>query len=249
MDRSVYSTTYPEYTPDPKSWRAERPAFDVDRFNKDLERRGGCIGSIPRYRVVWGGNNPDYIVDEILKHTGYTYIVDGQEHFVSNKNVDFEFPDNALLINPFHEDFKAFLPRWIVEQYKADSLGYEKAWIVQEMSKELTDGEGGRIDCISYYREPSEIDLQMAEKLTYLNLTLNQDDIRNGLAEIEALKQRAEARKKAEFVDEIAHEFAKGFTDGIEAKPIHFDYGKSFDIRKYTDKKLEEFTAKAETKI
>jgi hypothetical protein len=245
MQRSVHVTTYPEYTTDHKTWKSPRPAFDVERFNKELEKRAGCIGTIPRFRLRWAGEHAEYIVDEGLVHTGFSYIVDGKENFVPLTEPDFEFPDDALLINPFYEDFKVFTPRWVIEEYQPEALAYWKAWFVEEISQEVAEGEGGRIDVVSYYRQPAEIDLQMAERLNYLRNSLNQDDIANGLAELKKLSDRAQARKKDEFVNEIAEETARAFTDGIAAKPINFDLGKNFDIREHTKKKIEEFNAKA----
>jgi hypothetical protein len=243
MQRTVHVTTYAEFTDDLRSWKSPRPDFDVARFNKELEKRAGTIGSVPRFRLRWAGECAEYIIEEGLVLTGFMYLKDGIETFVPLSDKDFEFPDKSIPA-PFYEDLKVFTPRWVIEQYIPDRVAYEKAWFVQEVSQTVAEGEGGRVDVMSYYREPAEIDIQMATQVTYLNTTLRQSDITDGLNKLKQLQERAEFRKKEEFVDEIAQETVRAFTDGFAAKPILFDMGKKFNIREYSKKKIEEHNAK-----
>jgi hypothetical protein len=242
---SIHITSYAEFRDDdPSTWKSPRPSFDVNKFNAELERRGGVVGhSLPRFRLKWAGEDDEYILETFLLHTGYTYIVDGAEHFVSRADEEFELPDGVVWA-PRHEHTSIFTPRWVIEEWDPDQARYVKSWFIQTITQEVQKDKGGRIDVLSRYREPAEIDLQMAEHLSHLRLNLNQDDINAGLTELAKLKARAEEAEKEEFVDEIAHETVKALTDGIPAKPILFDIGKSFNIRDHTNKKLEEYNSK-----
>lgn len=224
MTNKVHQTFYAEFTDDPKTWASPRPAFDADKFNKELERRAGTIGSVPRFRLRWAGNLDEYLLENCFVHTGYTYIVDGKEVFVLATQLDFEFPDGAV-VAPFHETHKIFTPRWVIEEYKEPF--YEKAWMVELVEK--TGEEYGRVDLLSHYREPSERDIQMAEHLNHLRETLNDDDIRNGIERMNALEAKEKQERRAEMIDEIAEDVCEALTDGILAKPIHFDINPNFN--------------------
>lgn len=230
----VHQTFYAEFTADPSSWASPRPGFDADKFNRELERRAGMIGSVPRFRLRWAGDTDDYILEDCYKLTGYTYIVDGVEAFVPMTQTDFEFPDGCT-VAPFFETHKIFTPRWVIEEY--NGLLYEKSWFV-ELLEEI-GGEYGRIDLRSHYREPSERDIQMAEQLNYLRHTLNDDDIRNGIARMNAMEARKKANDKEEMAEEIGEIVDKAFKDGVPS-PVHFDIKRSFDPKKRIAEILKE---------
>lgn len=232
----VRQTFYTEYTDDHKTWGSPRPAFNVTKFNDDLERQAGCIGSIPRFRLRWAGELDDYIIERGLMLTGYVYFKDGIETFVPVTDINFEFPDDAIPA-PYFEDVKVFTPRWVIEEYQEGLLRYEKAWFCETLRQEIE--ESGLIDLYSTYRAPAQIDIDMAVRLAYLRRTLNEDDIRNGLDEIAKLAAKASADNEQQLKDEISEVVQQGLTDGVSAKPITFDIGKSFDIREHINKKLE----------
>lgn len=232
----VHQTFYAEFTDDPKTWASPRPAFDVDKFNRELERRAGMIGSVPRFRLRWAGDTDDYILENCYKQTGYTYLMDGKECFVPITNLDFEFPENAV-IAPFFETHKIFTPRWVIEEYR--NPFYEKAWFVELVEK--TGEEYGRVDVMSHYREPSERDIQMAEHLNYLRNTLNEDDIRNGIERMNALEAKEKEMLRADMIDDMAEGVCEALTDGIPVDPIHFDYGKAnFNIRERANQIIQD---------
>lgn len=237
MKNQVHVIYYAEHTDDPKSWASPQPSFDLERFNKELERRGGTVGSVPRFRCKWAGNLDEYMLEEYDELKGYIYIVDGKEHFVSNTDLNFEFPDGAT-IAPHFEVCKVFTPRFVIEEYKQGMPYYEKAWACE--TRQIKDMEYGRIDVISHYREPSELDLQMAEHLSYLRDHLSDAEIAAGLAGIEVREQQEAAIKKEEFVDELAEETAKALTDGIPNAPAFNWKPKNTDIQKYSKRLIQE---------
>lgn len=232
---AIHQTFYAEFKAgNPSSWSSPRPAFDVEKFNRELERRAGVVGSVPRFRLRWAGEHDEYVIDDGYMLTGYTYMVDGKEVFVSATQTDFEFPDGAM-IAPFFETHKIFTPRWVIEEYQG--FLYEKAWFVELV--ETMGEEYGRVDVLSHYRQPAERDIQMAEHLTHLRETLTDADIRDGIEKMNAMDVKEKAERKAEMVDEIAEDFAKAITDDI-GKPVHFDYGRNFDARKRVNQILQE---------
>jgi hypothetical protein len=115
----THEILYAEHTEERSSWRSPRPDFDAAKFNRELERRGGCIGSVPRYRLRWGGDVEECVIEEYADHTGYVFLENGEQKFVSVNDKDFEFPDNAV-ISPHYEYEKVYIPRWIVEKYTGE---------------------------------------------------------------------------------------------------------------------------------
>lgn len=229
---TITQTFYAEFTNDPKTWASPRPAFDVEGFNRELERVCGRIGSVPRMRLRWAGELDEYVIEEGYKVTGYSWVESGEQRFVSCLNADFEFPDNAM-ITPVFENVKVFTPRWVIEEF--DDGWYRKAWFIETLEK--IGEENGRIDVLSRYRQPATIDLNMAQHLSYQREHLNADDIRNGLAREAAKAAADKKRRHDEFVDYVAEETAKALTDGLP-NPVHFDINHKFDIREYSRKKL-----------
>lgn len=240
----VTVTHYSEHTDDPKSWASPKPDFDLERFNRDLERRAGSIGSVPRFRCVWGAEeiktSGRYMIEDFRTLEGYTYIENGVEKRVSAKDLDFEFPDGAL-VTPYFETSRVFMPRFVVEEYREPF--YEKAWAIETI--QVTGEEYGRVDIISHYREPSEIDMQMAEHLTYLRQHLTDDQIRDGLDALNRLEESRKANERAEMIDEIAEETAKALTDGLpNATKFGFNPNLTFDIKQYSKNLIKEHNSK-----
>lgn len=234
--KTVTNTFYKEHTDDPRSWLSPRPAFDVEKFQKELERRGGTIGSIPRFRLRWAGECDEYIIEEYDTLEGYFYRDEkGIEHHVSASDTEFEFPEGAIPA-PNFESHKVFIPRWVIEEYHGPF--YAKFWTVQEL--EQTGYESGRVDIMSYYRAPSEVDLKMIEQYAYLQDHLNADDIRNGIEVQKALQDKQRYEERAEMIDEITEETAKALTDGIpNSTRFAFNPSNQFDIKDYSNRVME----------
>ena len=209
MSNPVHQTFYAEFTDDPSSWPSNRPSFDVQKFNQELERRTGCIGTVPRFRLRWAGELDEYILEEGYRTKGYQWMENGEMRFVSALNGDFETPDGAI-ISPVFEDVKVFTPRWVIEEYDGEFL-YKKAWFIELVEK--IKEEYGRIDLLSHYRQPSERDIQMCEQLAYLRKTLTPADIAKGIAELNEIKVKEKAERKAEMIDDMAEDVAKALSD------------------------------------
>ncbi len=231
MPNTINVTYYAEHTDDPKSWASPKPDFDLDKFNRKLERRGGSVGSVPRFRCRWAGDKDEYILEVYDDLTGYTYLKDGKEQFVPCTDLDFEFPDGAL-VTPYFETNKVFIPRFVVEEYTEPF--YHKAWMVENV--ESIGEQSGRIDVRSHYREPSEIDLKMAEHLSYLRTHLTPKQIADGIAAQNAREQAGKDTKNLEFIEQCAEDFVEAITDGIPNAPTH-DFS-----RKFSDKYIKEYS-------
>lgn len=210
----VHVTYYAEHTDSPSSWASPRPCFDVEKFNKELEKRCGCIGSVPRFRLRWAGEIDEYIIEDYDILIGYAYREDGVEKFVSCTDKDTEIPSDAITI-PISENCKVFTPRFVIEEYREP--WYHKAWFVEEVEK--TGFESGRHDVLSHYREPSETDIQMCEHLARLRRTLTDEEIAAGMEALQAQEAAEAALRREEFVDDLTEETVRALTDGIPNAP------------------------------
>ena len=207
----VTVTYYAEHTDDPRTWTSPHPSFDVAKFNRELERRGGLVGSVPRFRLRWAGGQEEYLIESYDTLEGYLYRdADGKEHMVSCNDTEFEFPDGSIPVPQF-ETHNVFIPRWVIEEYREPF--YQKLWFVEKL--ERFGYESGRVDVRSYYREPAEMDLRMVEQYVRALNTLTADDIRNGVERQKELELRDAARQKEEFIDDFAEDTAKYLTDGV----------------------------------
>lgn len=244
----ITSTQYAEYRDDaPETWRSPQPAFNIDKFNKELLRRGGRLYDRPRFRCVWGGERNEYLIEDAEGDLlGYDYRLDGKDFYVPASQTDFEFPD-AAIITPRFDRIKVFTPRWIIEEYRLYGIGafqYHKAWAV-ELVKVLGK-KSGRVDLLSMYRKPSEKDIQMCERLARARDTSTEDQIRNGIAAEKALEARRKAHLADEMKAEIAEDIDRAITDGIGDKTT-FGFEPNlttFDIREFSKKKIQEHDSK-----
>lgn len=222
MSTAVRVITYAEYdTDDPRRWRSPQPEFDLDKFNRELERRGGTIEGRPRFRCVWAGNREEYLIQEYQELTGYVYRQDGKEHFVSCKDVDFEFPDDVVPA-PHFETHKVFIPRYAIEELKRGNFLYEKAWTV-DFTEEIS-AEFGKIEVKSVYREPAEIDLERAEKLAFLRDHLTDEQIAAGIKQRAAVSAIRRAQQRQELKQTIEDDAERGFRDGIPGANRSFNW-------------------------
>ncbi len=242
MKKNEISVTYyAEHTDDPKSWASPRPSFDLEKFNKELVKRTGMVGTIPRYRCRWAGELEQYLLEEYQTLEGYHYRENGIDKFVSVKEVDFEFPDGSIP-SPHFETHLVFVPRFVLEEYDGH-LGYNKLWFVERLKKSAS--EFGRVDMVSTYREPAEIDIRMVEELRYQRDHLNADDIRNGLARQKELEERRVAHEENEFKAEIASEVEKALVDGLpNASKFAINPNLKFDIKQHTKNLIKEHDKK-----
>lgn len=235
-ERTITNTFYKEHTDDPRTWLSPRPAFDVEKFQKEIEWRGGSVGSVPRFRLRWAGECDEYVIEEYDTCEGYFYRdKNGIEQYVSAADTEFEVPDGCVLA-PHFESHKVFIPRWVIEEYIEPF--YHKFWTVQGL--EQTGYESGRVDMISHYREPSEIDIKIIEEYIYLRERLNDDDIDRGLAMQNELQARQKANDREEMINEMAEDTVKALTDGMpNAKKFTFNATTRFDIKDYSNKVME----------
>lgn len=208
-------TIYAEHTEAPESWCSPRPSFDVEKFNQELEKRGGTIGSVPRFRLKWAPDDDAYCLNEVAFWTGYTYAENGEEKFVSNTQTDFEFPDDAV-VAPKYEYEKFYIPRWVVEQYHEGS--YALAWVIERV--ESVSEQSGHKVVMSHYVEPAEHDLQLAEGARYLGETLTAEDIAKGLAKRNAQKAKDYQDKKRDIKEDNAYWADKYMRDGVPDRVI-----------------------------
>lgn len=208
-------TIYAEHTEDPSSWDSPRPSFDVERFNHELEKRGGTVGSVPRFRLKWAPDDDTYCLNEVSFWTGYTYVEDGEQKFVSNTQLDFVFPENAV-VSPHYEYQKYYIPRWVVEQYTDGQ--YVLAWIIEQV--EFVEERSGHKICKSHYVEPAEHDLQMAEGARYLGETLTPQDIAEGLAKRNEVRRKDYLEKKREIKEDNKYWADKYMRDGVPERVI-----------------------------
>lgn len=204
---------YAEHTEDPASWRSPRPDFDAEQFSRELERRGGMFGSVPRFRLRWGGDLDECCIEEFAELTGYDYLEDGIHKFVSCNNVEFEFPDGCVPA-PHYEYTKVYIPRWLIERYDGE-LKYELAWTVERLEK--VSEKAGNIELISHYREPAEVDLEIASGVRSLSETLTPEDISAGLARKAAATAKELAEKKEEIKQDNNHWADKYARDGVKS--------------------------------
>jgi hypothetical protein len=241
MPNAITVTEYAEHTDDPKSWKAERPSFDVKRFNAELEKRTGCIGSVPRFRCVWGPDSPAYYLDSHDELKGYNYRENGVDKFVSCKDVDFEFPDNAV-ITPAFESIDIFIPRWGIEEYRDGQ--YVRLYTVEDVEF-VGDGEGGRVDLLSRYREPSEFDIQRCQGYASILDKLTPADMEARKVAEARQKAKSKADKREALVTDIQEETVKALTDGLpNATKFGYNPNLRFDIRKHTDNVIKEHDSK-----
>lgn len=208
-------TIYAEHSEDPDSWKSPRPSFDVEKFNRELEKRGGTIGSVPRFRLKWAPDDDVYCLNEVAFWTGYTYTENGEEKFVPYTDKDFEFPDDAV-VAPKYEYEKFYIPRWVVEQYHEGQ--YVLAWVIESVES-VSERSGHKI-VMSHYVEPAEHDLQLAEGARYLTETLTAEDIAKGLAVRQAVKAKDYRDKKQEIKDDNAYWAEKYLKDGVPDRII-----------------------------
>lgn len=243
MRNEVTNTLYAEHTDDPKSWASPRPAFDLAKFNTELERRTGCLGSVPRFRCRWAPDDDAYLLEEFEELVGYIYREDGEDKFVSCKDTEFELPDGAVWA-PSVENTKVWIPRFVVEEYRpmeltGDRTFYHKAWMVERV--EETGRDYGRIDLLSHYREPSEVDIQMAEQLNYLRQHLTDEEIAAGVAALDTQEANDRLNRQEELISDMAEETAKALTDGLpNAKRFGFNPNLKFDIKEHSKNLIKE---------
>lgn len=225
----ITNTTYAEHTDDPATWASPRPDFDVNGFNRKLERIFGCVGSVPRFRLRWAGEHDEYVIEELSELTGYIYVIDGKENFVSCKDLDFEFPEGAA-IAPHFEERKIFIPRWVIEEYRGGM--YHKLWTVELLK--TTGIEYGRRDVTSYYRQPSQTDLDLLAGYCRVSATASADDIRNGIERAVELDRKRQADIQAEIRAEMDEDEMKAMRDGIPGASKKYGYNpnalKGFNI-------------------
>lgn len=242
MPNAITVTEYHEHTDDPTSWKAEsRPSFDLKKFNEQLEKRAGCIGSVPRFRCVWGPESPAYYLDSHDVFTGYQYVDNGETRFVSNTDLDFEFPDGAI-VTPVWDTIDIFIPRWGIEEYQDGQ--YVRLYVVEDV--ELAgEGDGGRIDLLSRYREPSEFDINRVQGYASILDKLTPADMEaRKVAEARA-KAQAKQDKREALVSEIQEETVKALTDGLpNASKFGYNPNLRFDIRKHTENLIKEHDLK-----
>lgn len=236
----IQVTYYAEHTDDPATWKSPHPSFDVAKFNRELERRGGLIGSVPRFRLRWAGSEPEYLIESYDTLEGYIYRDgDGKECFVSVNDTDFEFPEGSVPA-PHFETHNVYIPRWVIEEYRGPF--YQKLWFVERL--ERFGYESGRVDTRSYYREPSEMDIRMVEQYVRALMTLTADDIRNGLERQKELEAREDARRREEFIDDFAEETAKALTDGIPNPEKFYPTTSAINIREHSKQLIKEHNEK-----
>jgi hypothetical protein len=236
MRNEVTSTLYAEHTDDPKSWASPRPGFDLAKFNTELERRGGCIGSVPRFRCRWAPDDDLYLLEEYDELIGYNYRDNGEDKFVSCKDGDFELPDGAIWA-PCVESRKVWIPRFVIEEYKEPF--YHKAWMIETI-KEVSRAYG-RIDLESSYREPSTVDLEMAAHLAYLRQSLTDEEIAAGVAALDHQEANDRLNRQEELISDMAEQTAKALTDGLpNAKRFGFNPNLKFDIREHSKNLIKE---------
>jgi hypothetical protein len=241
MKNDVHVTYYAEHTNDPKTWASPRPDFDLAKFNAELEKRAGSIGSVPRFRVRWAGEHDEYILEDYDEIVGYAIFHNGVESYLSAKDGEAEIPEGAL-VTPRYENFKVFTPRFVIEEYREPF--YHKAWFVENVEKIAE--QNGRFDILSRFRRPAEIDLQMAEQLAYLRRNLTDAEIAAGISKMQAEEVALKAEQRAEFVDEMAEETAKALTDGIPGAK-EFNWKKTFSpnyIQDYSRALIQEHDRK-----
>lgn len=240
---TVKNVMYAEHTDDPKTWASPMPDFDLAGFNKELERRCGTIGSLPRFRCVWAGHHEEYLLEEFDVHTGWVYKdSEGREQFVSANDGDFEFPDKCFPA-PAFDTQKYFIPRWAIEEFDGTEPFYRKLFVIEKAVK--IGEQSGRIDVLSHYRPPAEDVIQALEHLAYLRQTLTPADIAAGLARLDHAEALATAERQREFENEIAEETAKALTDGLpNAKSFSFNPKHVFDIKQYSKNLLKEHNSK-----
>lgn len=229
-------THYAEHTDDPGSWGSPRPGFDLAAFDRELGRRGGSVRTVPRFRCVWGGDADAYLIDEHAELKGYEYRANGETRFVPCSRLDFEFPDGAV-VTPVFDEIKIFTPRFIVEEFREG--WYRKLWAVEEV--EIVSEAYGRVDLLSHYREPAEIDLQMAEGYARAADSLTPADFEAMRIASARAKAKAAADRKAALAAEIAEETVRALTDGLpHATRFGFDPNLRFDIRRHTKNLIKE---------
>jgi hypothetical protein len=229
MSNEVHVTYYAEHTDSPDTWSSPSPSFDIERFQRDITRRTGTIDGKTRFRIRWAGDKEEFMLEDYDIQTGWIIYENGQERHVSMKHGDAAIPTTAI-VAPFYENFKVFTPRFVIEELLADGL-YHKCWFVETV-KEL-GGENGRVDVLSSYREPSEMDLKMLEHLRYLRDSLSKEDIEKGVLAQKMREAAAKQNARDEMVDEMAEDFCRAITDGIpDAAPVK-SYN-NFDIKRHS---------------
>lgn len=240
MNNQVHVREYAEFTDDPRTWNSPEPAFDLEKFNKRLAEVGGRSGSRPRYRCRWAGKLPEYLIEDFDEQTGWTWREDGVDKFASVKDGEAVVPRDAI-VAPFYENFKVFTPRYVIEELRSDGIYQFLCWIetVEKVSEEF-----GRVNLLSRYREPSQIDLDLVKAHRYQRDHLSAGDIQKGL---DAQKMRTEKEKlsrREEFVDQCAEDFVEAITDGIpNAKEIDEKVYSPDYIREYSKALMEKHNA------
>lgn len=227
-------TNYAEFTEDESTWFRVFPKPSLEpSFREKLSRIGRKREGNPLFRIVWGGEEEIYIEgDEDVpsghyhryqigstfeKLKGYSYTQDGEEKFISSLDVNAEIPSDVL-VKPVYEFVSVGRPRWVIEVWRDESepgihrSGYYEAWTVQTL--QLIDSFSGRQEFLSTYREPAEIDLQMAEHAAHLMETLTQKDIREGIAAEDAAKQLKKEKEIDEQFEIDKEDFYKFLVDG-----------------------------------
>lgn len=208
--QTTHETIYAEFTEDPASWSCERPSFDADAFNLELERAGGYIGSVPRFRLRWCGKVDDYCIEEFPILTGYTYREDGLEKFVSCTELTFEFPKGSVPA-PRFELTKVYIPRWVIEEYQEPF--YSGVRYIEWL--ELVEEKAGHVTWLSRYREPLQKDLDIIKGALQLGANLTQADIQAGILKESEQRSKIDTNARIELKEETKYQATKMLYDGV----------------------------------
>lgn len=238
MGNPVHVIYYAEHKDDDSStWASPRPGFDMEKFQAEITRRcgNGDGVSLPKFRIRWAGEHQEYLLDEFDEIIGWQWMDNGERKYASCAEKDTAIPD-GVLVSPVYNKKTCYVPRFVIEEWRDG--WYHKAWFV-EIEKFLGE-ENGRIDLMSYYRDPSELDLKRAEHLNYLRQHLTDEQIQEGLAALETQKVTARNNQQAETGAEDDEFFERAMRDGFK-NPVQFSVGSEFNIKDHSKEVVTAF--------
>jgi hypothetical protein len=241
MGNPVHVTYYAEHKEDDlSSWASPRPRFDMEKFQAELTRRCGQGHgvSLSKFRIRWAGEHQEYLLDEYDAHIGWQWTENGEQKYASCAEKDTAIPD-GVLVAPVYDRKASYVPRFVIEEWRDG--WYHKAWFV-EVEKFIGE-ENGRIDVMSHYREPSELDLKRAEHLNYLRQHLTDEEIGEGLAQLETQRLAAQNTEKAERAEQYDEDFARLMMDGPTERK-QFSVGGDFNIKEHSKEVVTAFDSR-----
>jgi hypothetical protein len=92
---------------------------------------------------------------------------------------------------------------------------YEFAWTIERLEKRSE--KAGHIEMVSHYREPAEVDLEIAAGTTSLSESLKPSDITDALARQKALEEKHKQDARAEIRQDMHHWANKYAKDGVKS--------------------------------